>query len=167
MENYSLLMGDSSVDGDGSGVDGGAFRGHFPVPAACRNRESCPPRSWLRDGGGSGRFLVPWLFRIEVLGPGALYMRRGGVRRSKGRRHYRGAPPPLGRAGLGFGGPVPPLWRFSCVLDASGQNRNLGVDFVQFREYFVTRISETKNSRKQQLALRHLVNRLVPENARI
>ncbi|KAK1681174.1 hypothetical protein QYE76_042022 [Lolium multiflorum] len=42
MENYSLLMGDSSVDEDGGGVDGGAFRGHFPVPA-CRNRDSCPP----------------------------------------------------------------------------------------------------------------------------
>ncbi|KAK1601413.1 hypothetical protein QYE76_071997 [Lolium multiflorum] len=36
-------MGDSSVDGDGGGVDGEAFRGHFPVPAACRNRDSCPP----------------------------------------------------------------------------------------------------------------------------
>ncbi|KAK1683553.1 hypothetical protein QYE76_044401 [Lolium multiflorum] len=31
MENYSLLMGDSSVDEDGGGVDGEAFRGHFPV----------------------------------------------------------------------------------------------------------------------------------------
>ena len=73
----------------------------------------------------------------------------------------------LGRAGLWSGGPVPPLWSFPGVLDASGENRNLGVDFVRFREYFVTRISETKNSRKQELALRHLVNRLVPENARI
>ncbi|KAK1606090.1 hypothetical protein QYE76_029763 [Lolium multiflorum] len=39
--------GSSSVDedggGDGSGVDGEAFRGHFPVSAACRNRDSCPP----------------------------------------------------------------------------------------------------------------------------
>ncbi|KAK1626184.1 hypothetical protein QYE76_000499 [Lolium multiflorum] len=43
MENYSLLMGDSSVDEDGGGGDGEAFRGHFPVPAACRNRDSCPP----------------------------------------------------------------------------------------------------------------------------
>ncbi|KAK1677546.1 hypothetical protein QYE76_038394 [Lolium multiflorum] len=41
MENYSLLMGDSSVDEDGGGVDGEAFRGHFPS-AACRNRD-CPP----------------------------------------------------------------------------------------------------------------------------
>ncbi|KAK1620138.1 hypothetical protein QYE76_025655 [Lolium multiflorum] len=31
MENYSLLMGDSSVDEDGGGVDGDAFQGHFPV----------------------------------------------------------------------------------------------------------------------------------------
>ncbi|KAK1660578.1 hypothetical protein QYE76_048737 [Lolium multiflorum] len=49
--NYSLLMGDSSVDEDGGGVDGEAFRGTSPS-AACRT-DSCP-RSWLRDGGGSG-----------------------------------------------------------------------------------------------------------------
>ncbi|KAK1619565.1 hypothetical protein QYE76_025082 [Lolium multiflorum] len=42
MENYSLLMGDSSGDEDGGGVDGGAFRGHFPVRRR-RNRDSCPP----------------------------------------------------------------------------------------------------------------------------
>ncbi|KAK1612258.1 hypothetical protein QYE76_035931 [Lolium multiflorum] len=41
MENYSLLMGDSSVDEDGGGVDGGAFRGHFPVPARAEQR-LCP-----------------------------------------------------------------------------------------------------------------------------
>ncbi|MBS2180348.1 hypothetical protein KFZ29_25265, partial [Salmonella enterica subsp. enterica serovar Typhimurium] len=63
------------------------------------------------------------------------------------------------------GPPVALLWSFSGVLEASGNFKMLGVDFVQFREYFLTRISETKNSRKQQLALRHLVNRLVPENA--
>src|SRR5215208_6268209 len=73
----------------------------------------------------------------------------------------------LGRATMSSGPTRAPLWRLSGVLDASGQNRNLGFDFVRFREYFVTRISETKNSRKQELALRHLVNRLVPENARI
>ncbi|KAK1651394.1 hypothetical protein QYE76_069199 [Lolium multiflorum] len=43
MENYSLLMEDSSIDEDGGVVDGGAFRGHLPVLAACRNRDSCPP----------------------------------------------------------------------------------------------------------------------------
>ena len=35
--------GSSSGDENGGGVDGDAFRGHFPVPAACRNRDSCPP----------------------------------------------------------------------------------------------------------------------------
>ncbi|KAK1609137.1 hypothetical protein QYE76_032810 [Lolium multiflorum] len=44
MENYSP-HGSSSVDedggGDGSGVDGEAFRGHFR-PAGCRNRDSVP-----------------------------------------------------------------------------------------------------------------------------
>ena len=44
MENYSLLMGDSSGDEDGGVVDGDAFRGQFPVPAACRNRDFCPPK---------------------------------------------------------------------------------------------------------------------------
>ncbi|KAK1645874.1 hypothetical protein QYE76_063679 [Lolium multiflorum] len=57
MENYSLLMGDSSVDGDGGGVDGGAFRGHFPSRRRAEQRLS--PGSWLRDGGGSGRKRTP------------------------------------------------------------------------------------------------------------
>ncbi|KAK1628872.1 hypothetical protein QYE76_003187 [Lolium multiflorum] len=52
MENYSLLMGDSSVDEDGGGVDGEA-RGHFPVPR--RAERDSVPGSWLRDGGGSWR----------------------------------------------------------------------------------------------------------------
>ncbi|KAK1653480.1 hypothetical protein QYE76_071285 [Lolium multiflorum] len=51
MENYSLLMGDNSGDEDGGGVDGDAFWGHFPIPAACRKR-LLSPASWLRDGGG-------------------------------------------------------------------------------------------------------------------
>jgi hypothetical protein len=60
---------------------------------------------------------------------------------------------------------VAPLRNPSGLLEAPRKNKTLGVDFVQFREYFLCRISETKNSRKQELALRHLVNRLVPENA--
>jgi hypothetical protein len=50
--NYSLLIiGDSKVDGDGGEVDGDDdgdrwrwLRGHFPVPAGCRNRDFCPPK---------------------------------------------------------------------------------------------------------------------------
>ena len=76
-----------------------------------------------------------------------------------------GAGPPSGRARVLCGAPRAPLWRLSGVLEASSNFKTLGVDFVQFREYFLTRISETKNSRKRELELRHLVNRLVPENA--
>jgi hypothetical protein len=59
--NYSLLIiGNSKVDGDGGEVDGDGgdgdgdrwrwLRGHFPVPAGCRNRDFCPPK--FVDGGG-------------------------------------------------------------------------------------------------------------------
>ena len=37
-------MGDSNGDEDGGGVDGDGFRGQFPVPVACRNRDFCPPK---------------------------------------------------------------------------------------------------------------------------
>ena len=47
--------------------------------------------------------------------------------------------------------PVSPRSFIDCIID-----------FVRFRGYFLSRISETKN---RELALWHLVNRLVPENA--
>jgi hypothetical protein len=43
--------------------------------------------------------------------------------------------------------------------------RERGDDVPRSHRNLIVKISETKNSRKQQLALRHLVNRLVPENA--
>ena len=125
------------------------------------------PRDGIGGGGVSVRFSVSWL---SVLGVSRRRLFVGG---RAGQEVARGAHT-LGRRGQGLGRAA--LWCRHLVaslrllfglLEASWQNRTLGVDFVQFREYFVTRISETKNSRKQQLALRHLVNRLVPENARI
>ena len=104
-------------------------------------------------------------FRLEDLGQGPLNRRRGGVGGSTRRRHSRGRGPPPGRTGLSSGAHRALLWWLSGVLEASWKNRIMCIDFIRFREYFLTRISETKNSRKQELALRHLVNRLVPENA--
>ncbi|KAK1646488.1 hypothetical protein QYE76_064293 [Lolium multiflorum] len=54
MENYSLLMGDSSGDEDGGGVDGEAFRGHFPSRGVPEQRLLSPYLGF--DGGGSGRW---------------------------------------------------------------------------------------------------------------
>jgi hypothetical protein len=65
--NYSLLIiGDSKVDGDGGEVDGDGgdrwrwLRGHFPIPAGCRNRDFCPSK--FIDGGGGTTELF-WKFR--------------------------------------------------------------------------------------------------------
>ncbi|KAK1649351.1 hypothetical protein QYE76_067156 [Lolium multiflorum] len=52
--------------------------------------ETLSPRSWLRDGGGSGRFLVPWLIRLGVLGQGAYIGERGASEGSAGTQ--QGAP---------------------------------------------------------------------------
>ena len=49
--------GSSSGDEDGGGVDGGAFRGHFPVPAGCRNRVLSPELEFRDGGGAPGVFL--------------------------------------------------------------------------------------------------------------
>lgn len=68
--------------------------GVLPRPRGVPEQRLLSPRSWLRDGGGSGRFLVPWLFRIEDLGQGPLNRRRGGVGRVTGAPHNRGARPP-------------------------------------------------------------------------
>src|SRR5215203_6631966 len=141
-----------------------------------------PPgdESPLRQGAGGDLLNPPrwdsrrrrlWkVFRIVALGTGvfateALSRRKGrsgGLTRGP---HHRAARAPSGRAALWWRRLVAPLRYIFGLLEAPCKNRTLGEDFVQFREYFLTRISETKNSRKQQLALRHLVNRLVPENA--
>jgi hypothetical protein len=69
--NYSLLIiGDNKVDGDGGEVDGDGrdgdgdqwrwLRGHFLVPAGCRNRDFCPPK-FVNGGGGATELF--WKFR--------------------------------------------------------------------------------------------------------
>jgi len=61
--------------------------------------------------------------------------------------------------------PAGPLRLLFGLLEHSVENKILGFCFVRFREYLQKYFSGNKNSRKQELALRHLVNRLVPENA--
>ena len=66
---------------------------------------------------------------------------------------------------LACGGPLARLRLSFGVLGSSGKNKILGLCFVEFREYYPNSLSGTKNNRKQELTLWHLVNRLVPENA--
>ncbi|KAK1679292.1 hypothetical protein QYE76_040140 [Lolium multiflorum] len=78
MENYSLLMGDNSVDEDGGGVDGGAFRA-LPRSGVPEQR-LLSPRSWLRDGGGSEGFSYRGFF-VSRFAPERYYR--------FGKRYYR------------------------------------------------------------------------------
>ena len=86
---------------------------------------------------------------VEARGPLPTWRHGRGPTRAMGWGRCLGAP-----LRLSFG-----------LLERVGKNRHLGFCFVRFREYFQNSFSETKNSRKQELALWHLVNRLVPENA--
>ena len=123
------------------------------------------PRDGIDGGGVSVTFLVSWLSvlgfsrRKDYIGEGA----ESGDARGAHPIWRRGQG--WGRAPLGCGRLVAPLRLLFGLLEGSVENKTVGFCFVQFREYFLCRISETKNSRKQELALRHLVNRLVPENA--
>ena len=143
------------------------LREMIPLSGRVPEAISWIPQDGIGGGSVSGRFSVSWLSVLGVSRRRLFVGGRVGQGASRGAQETGRRGQGWGRAAYPPGHLVAPLrWLFG-LLEASWQNRTLGVDFVQFREYFLTRISETKNSRKQQLALRHLVNRLVPENARI
>ena len=127
-------------------------------------RASEPSRDGFGDGGRDGTFRGFWLGCLgfsrdeEYIGGRATSVDGQGAhtmpRRGQGGPRLRVVWLPPGSA--------------SCLLRTPSslrKNKIFGFCFVQFREYFLCSFSETKNSRKQELALRHLVNRLVPENA--
>jgi hypothetical protein len=71
-----------------------------------------------------------------------------------------------GCAALLCGALVAPLHLLFGSLEALVKFWATGFGFVQFREYFLCNFSETqKIAENGELALRRLVNRLVPENA--
>jgi hypothetical protein len=78
----------------------------------------------------------------------------------------RGRWPALGHAALWCGHPVAPLHLLFGSLEASVNFWMFSFCFVQFQEYLLCNFSETQNTAEnRELALWHLVNRLVPENA--
>ena len=127
--------------------------------------EFCPPETWFRRWRRLRDFSWKMAKGARVFHPGGIYGRRGGAGRGQGAPHATQARPE--------GGPrLDPVWApcgpHAAPLLAPGSFwyfRTSGFYFVRFREYFICNFSETKNSRKQELALWHLVNRLVPENA--
>src|SRR5215212_9300206 len=89
---HGSSSGDEDGGGDGSSVDGEAFRGHFPVRQGAGTETPVPQilasrwrRLWMVSVG--------FVLRNRVFATEALNRRKGSVRRSKGRRHHRLARP--------------------------------------------------------------------------
>src|SRR4051812_16986739 len=138
--------------------------GHFLVPAGCRNRDFLSPESpfrWRRRYGCFSGFI------LDDLGfsPQGILIGAGGkVGGGPGGPHPLWARPMVG--------PRPPRGGHPGVLlrlvfdfpYRSGKNMNFGFCPVQFREYSFFSFLNPKTAENRQLALWHLVNRLVPES---
>jgi hypothetical protein len=74
----------------------------------------------------------------------ACYRQRGGVRGWSGPPHHRVARPRGHSRHQVVWLPLAPLRLFFGLRLASGENRNFGLCFVQFQEYFMCNFSETQ-----------------------
>ena len=137
----------------------------IPLSGRVSGRASEPSRTRVDDGGGYGTFSGWRLGYLEFSGRRHYIGERaasGGTRGGhatprRGRRWGRAGPWRgclLGRLRLSFGLRVR-VGKIEGSVQVSSNSENI------FRTTFL----EYENSRKQELALWHLVNRLVPENA--
>ena len=137
----------------------------IPLSGRVPGRASEPSRTRVDDGGGYGTFrgwrlgYLGFSGRRHYIGERAASggTRGGHATPRRGRRWGRAGPWRgclLGRLRLSFGLRVR-VGKIEGSVQVSSNSENI------FRLAFL----EYKNSRKQELALWHLVNRLVPENA--
>src|SRR5215203_4051475 len=78
-------MGELLTEHDGGGgVDGDGFRGHFPVPAACRNRDFCPPKRSFAMAAASLESFWSFVNCCRVFRREGIYRRKGGVGGARG-----------------------------------------------------------------------------------
>ena len=157
-------MGISNSDGDGGGDRWRWLQGHFPVPAGCRNRDFLSPKSPLRWWRCCGTF---YGFLIDYLGfmhREASYRRRGKVGGRPGGPHHLVARPGLARATTWCGRPVAPLRIVFWLRVPHGKILTLPFVLSNFENIDFLTFLEPKTTENMQLALWHLVNRLVLEN---
>ena len=141
-------MGDSDGDEDGGDVDGDAFRGQFPVPAACRNRDICPPNlasRWRR----LRNFSRPVAYWFRVFATEALSRRKGSLGGVLVDPHHRGAPP-LGRAALWGGAPWLPSGPSSVLWKLPGKIRYWSLissdsENISFAGFLKPKTAENRN----------------------
>ena len=141
------------------------LRGSIPVPAGCQNRNFWPPKRGLAMAAALRKSF--WSIRciFRVFASGWLNRRRGNVGGVPSGPNHLLAPPPFWPRLEVVWRPWASPWLALLAPCVPRKNRRFGFCFVEFREYCPNSFSGTKNSRKQELALWHLVNRLIPENA--
>ena len=164
-ENYSLLiMGVSSGDEDGDGVDGDCSGGNSPSRRRAGTETSVPRNlSSMAAALRNSFWSMTWCFRVYA--SGGINRRRGDVGGPpRGSNHLAARPGAQPREHVVWR-PWASPWLALLAPCVPRKNRRFGFCFVEFREYCPNSFSGTKNCRKQELALWHLVNRLVPENA--
>jgi hypothetical protein len=157
-------MGVSNGNGDGGGVDGDSFGGNSPSRKGTETETSLP-RNWSSMVAALWNFSWTETGRFRVFASEAFYRRKGDV------RGHLGGPTPPG--GMARGWPTPPYgvaspWPSSVsTMDyvfVSGKIGGLAFILCNSENISCVAFLKYKNSRKQELALWHLVNRLVPEN---
>jgi hypothetical protein len=137
----------------------------IPLSGRVPRRASGSSRS--RDNYGGGLQYVSWksVHPLRVFPMKGIYRRKGDVKGWTRGPHHLVAWPGGGPCHPMVRSPPGPALSLLWTPSSFQLNRNFGFYFVQFREYFLCNFSETQNSRKQELALWHRVNRLVLENA--
>jgi hypothetical protein len=164
-ENYSLLiMGVDNGDGDGGGVDGDGSGGNSPSRQGA-GIKTFVPRNWSSMAAVLRNFSWKDAGLFRVFTTEAFYRRKGDVRGWTRGPHLVVVRP---------GGPAPPSgvaasWPLSVsALDSVFMSEKIGgLAFVLSNSKNISCITflKYKNNRKHELALWHLVNRLVLENA--
>jgi hypothetical protein len=137
----------------------------IPLSGRVSRRPSGPSRS--RDDDGGGLHYVFWksVHPLRVFSSKGIYRQRRDVRRWTRQSHHLVARP--------GGGPCHPMVRLplgpspSLLWTPSSCQVNRNFDFVSSNSKNISCVTFLKhgNSKKRELALWHLVNRLVPENA--
>jgi hypothetical protein len=137
--------------------------GAIPRPGRVPEQRLLSPEIGLRWRRRYGTFhgWVPWWFRVFALG--AIYRRKGKVGRCPRGPHHGQAWP--GGATTWCGCLSALLHLFFGLRVRDSKIGTLVFVSSNFENIFCTTFLKYKNSRKQELALWHLVNRLVPQNA--
>jgi hypothetical protein len=157
-------MGVSNDDEDGGGVNGDGSGGNSPSRQGAEI-ETSAPQNWSSMAVALRNFSWKDADSFRVFTSEAIYRRKGDVRGHPGAHttwwRSQGWPaPPYGVAS--------PWSSFVSVLDSvfvSGKKGGLAFVSSNFENISCITFLKYKNNRKQELALWHLVNRLVLENA--